>query len=86
MNIISDFEAHKRDEEFDAAEDRRELARERLAAHRLTLVLQCLPNCIVCQRTMLPGDVYENGFTDGPSLCNRCKESKITYKGENDAD
>jgi len=46
MNIISDYEAHKRDEAFDAAEDRRkELAqkeRERQDARRLNdLEQQC---------------------------------------------
>jgi hypothetical protein len=46
MNIISDYEAHRRDEAFDAAEDRRkelaQKARERRDAQRLNdLERQC---------------------------------------------
>jgi len=38
------------------------------------IILGCLENCAECKRTMVPGEVYANGYDDGPTICNRCKK------------
>ena len=30
-------------------------------------------NCISCKRAMIPGEVFANGYGDGPSQCHSCK-------------
>ena len=47
------------------------------AAPRLILCNGCEPNCRECKRTMIPDEVFANGFNDGPSLCHACKQKKM---------
>ena len=38
------------------------------------VILGCLENCAECKRTMVPGEIYANGYDDGPTICNACKQ------------
>ena len=33
-------------------------------------------NCRTCNRTLLQGEVYADGYADGPTLCHACKKRR----------
>lgn len=56
-------------------EDRNPSYLERMEAFISTL-LGCQPQCLQCGRTMIPNEVYTNGYTDGPAVCHLCKQAR----------
>lgn len=40
-------------------------------------LLACSLNCRECKRTLIPGEVFANGFDDSGSLCHICKQKKM---------
>lgn len=60
-----------------AREEGRESTSPSTLPSHLVLCDGCELNCRQCKRILIPGEVYANGFDDGPSLCSRCKQVKM---------